>query len=1275
MFFASFTAAHAITILNVGGGGTGWGFPGGLQAGTLLTGNGINPISTTTIGSGLALVGGVLSATGGSGGGLGWASTTVPDSNSIYSLQKANVGISSSSPYGLLSVNPNAIGTSPSFVIGSSSATQFVVTTAGNVGIGTLTPAQALTVNGNIITSTNANFIGVVDNSHGAILNRKVSIDDDTFAAVSAVGCPPNTNQWCFNSVNGYDFQVGSAGTGTHVFTATAAGLTGIGTTSPYSLLSVSNSLTTAANTPLFTLASTTGGISTTTVFTVLANGNVGINAIPANLPSGGSGLTIGNSAAIGGSLGFVYSGAVDTSHEFLRNTGSNFLLSANNVYPLWFAGGNTFYQGAGSMNISYTSNTVGLLQLGVGGTANNNATLSLGEIGIGTTTPDSNLTVVATSTNPSLPFAFSIASSTNGTATTTNFSVTAAGVGSIAGLLNLAPVAADILKYGSQAHYFNEASGPSYCFASAQNNVSPTFCMSTRSAASPGLLTVAQGAFGWMSGSSFSENGDTALYRMGAGVVGIGNSYNGGGVVKNANGTLDAGFIGIGTTSPLALLDVTATSTNGIGAPLNLFRIASTTGGTSTTTLLNFNNNGVLQLSKLATAAGTFLAADGSGNIIATTTPSGGGGSGTVTSVATNATLVGGTITTTGTLGLNLTNPNTWTGLQTFANATTTLLSATYASSTAAFFGTLNLPGLTGTQCLQEISGVVSGTGSACGSGAGGSPGGSNGQIQFNDNGSFDAGPLFSLATTTGVVTITMGENILNPEAIIKLGHEGSVTNGYTSIQTQHGVGGSTTFTIPATTGTAVLGTGATSQLAQWTGTNTITNIATSTLYGVAPAGGMVLGWNNSTSAIGWIATSSSSGLSQWVTAGSSISYTAGNVGVGTTTPWAALSVSTTSQQLGTTPLFDVGSTTGLDLFNVMGNGNVGIGTTSPDSIFSINATGGKQILAIATTTSATSLQALLMDQNGNVGIDTIGTGVGLLTVGGRLSLGQQSVSTGVLDFFPSNGGSWFHIDNRTDNTLRISNGVNVGSVDNLIIGTNFVRDPGALSVGATANTSAGTIVADGNFIGALQLVNGTIITKASLAATDPPYSFIGDTGTGMGQFGLGAGSVSIANSGVTTLTTNSSHNFGVGTTTPTTKLSIEAASSTVASTGYAGLVDIISGLENTTLKLFEEIDQWGDLIVSGDAPSLTSCTGGTVNSPSDQRAGSITMGTGLTSCGVLFAHPYPSGSTVHVFLNEDSGTILGFDAQSISTAGFTITAASVATADVVSYTVVATQ
>lgn len=55
-------STQAATILFPTGGGTGW---GNIQTGTLLTGNGTGRLATTTIGSGLNLSGGVLTATAG----------------------------------------------------------------------------------------------------------------------------------------------------------------------------------------------------------------------------------------------------------------------------------------------------------------------------------------------------------------------------------------------------------------------------------------------------------------------------------------------------------------------------------------------------------------------------------------------------------------------------------------------------------------------------------------------------------------------------------------------------------------------------------------------------------------------------------------------------------------------------------------------------------------------------------------------------------------------------------------------------------------------------------------------------------------------------------------------------------------------------------------------------------------------------------------------------------------------------------------------------------
>ncbi|HVU06832.1 MAG TPA: hypothetical protein VHE10_03555, partial [Candidatus Paceibacterota bacterium] len=65
------------------------------------------------------------------------------------------VGIGSTTPWGLLSVNPNGNGVgAPEFIVGSSTVTHFIVNGSGNIGIGTSTPTAKLEVNGLIYSGT-----------------------------------------------------------------------------------------------------------------------------------------------------------------------------------------------------------------------------------------------------------------------------------------------------------------------------------------------------------------------------------------------------------------------------------------------------------------------------------------------------------------------------------------------------------------------------------------------------------------------------------------------------------------------------------------------------------------------------------------------------------------------------------------------------------------------------------------------------------------------------------------------------------------------------------------------------------------------------------------------------------------------------------------------------------------------------------------------------------------------------------------------------------------
>ncbi len=121
--------------------------------------------------------------------------------------------------------------------------------------------------------------------------------------------------------------------------------------------------------------------------------------------------------------------------------------------------------------------------------------------------------------------------------------------------------------------------------------------------------------------------------------------------------------------------------------------------------------------LTPLGTPAGTFLAADPTGKIIATTSPS---GTGTVTSVtlaAPNSSLsLSGTnpVTTSGTINadINVGHTNWFTALENFTNASTSMLTATSSAWLATAGGTVNIGTTTGTSALTVVGNTSAGRG-----------------------------------------------------------------------------------------------------------------------------------------------------------------------------------------------------------------------------------------------------------------------------------------------------------------------------------------------------------------------------------------------------------------------------------------------------------------------------------------------------------------------------------------------------------------------------------
>lgn len=176
-------------------------------------------------------------------------------------------------------------------------------------------------------------------------------------------------------------------------------GNVGIGTTSPYSILSISNTRNTPLNTSLLTIASTTNGLSTTTLLTILANGNTGIrntnprgyldvgavnvNGFGESIPAyrlavndqssgGGAGLLVSNSGTVSGTSSIIFKSP-----------------TTGDVRP--FSSGQII---SGFNTSGYTGTYLTLGSAAGANRYNNELTLKNGRVGIGTTSPESLLDV-----------------------------------------------------------------------------------------------------------------------------------------------------------------------------------------------------------------------------------------------------------------------------------------------------------------------------------------------------------------------------------------------------------------------------------------------------------------------------------------------------------------------------------------------------------------------------------------------------------------------------------------------------------------------------------------------------------------------------------------------------------------------------------------------------------------------------------------------------------------------------------------------------------------
>jgi len=146
LFLSAMAASASTTIsTNVNTGGTLT-----VTGASTLTGA-VNASSTIAASGNMTVVAGYGLDTAG-GGALNIGTTTA--TSVIIGSSSAKVGIASTTPWAQLSVNPNALGTNvPNFVVGSSSATNFIVANTGFVGVGSTSPSAALGVVGTTTAS------------------------------------------------------------------------------------------------------------------------------------------------------------------------------------------------------------------------------------------------------------------------------------------------------------------------------------------------------------------------------------------------------------------------------------------------------------------------------------------------------------------------------------------------------------------------------------------------------------------------------------------------------------------------------------------------------------------------------------------------------------------------------------------------------------------------------------------------------------------------------------------------------------------------------------------------------------------------------------------------------------------------------------------------------------------------------------------------------------------------------------------------------------------
>ncbi|MBU6388609.1 hypothetical protein KGQ72_01905, partial [Patescibacteria group bacterium] len=397
--FGSVHSGNVLQIAKVGGGLTNFTIDSSDNSDTILGFNGAGGRGTLTAKGDYNWY---LDTNSGFGTGHLYLNDT-STGNVLMANGGGKVGVNTSAPYSKLQVTGSGTGTGQTFaVVNSASTTLMQVLDNGNVGIGMTTPIDKLQVYGNLKVSGYDGGSGVISfgdaaaaatsTSAGVYIGRQL----DLFSGVTALS---------LGGFGGFAFHTGdtAGATTTPKMVIMQNGNVGIGTTNPQAKLDVQ-------------------GIASSTAFyanngTVSAPGYSFSSATNAGLYWDGTFVNV----AVGG-LRVAYIGATDASLPALTLAGASRIVNSsdgvikisNNAGTdfnrLQFGGTTASFPAIHSINTS-TGAQNALQVIAADGSGNTNL-LVTGNVGIGTTSPQSRLAV---SGGLSVGADYNIAAPTNG--------------------------------------------------------------------------------------------------------------------------------------------------------------------------------------------------------------------------------------------------------------------------------------------------------------------------------------------------------------------------------------------------------------------------------------------------------------------------------------------------------------------------------------------------------------------------------------------------------------------------------------------------------------------------------------------------------------------------------------------------------------------------------------------------------------------------------------------------------------------------------------------